>query len=635
MRAINTRLNASEMSANEQIGAKPICLTGKDELSWLAQKTQEMVSKLQSKGEELRLNHDRLQETVAKLASVNSVLEHAVEGIARLDSRDRIAATNGSFASNFGFRRGDMCERPWQSIIQPENHDVFAEAIKTAKSCGKSSIELIACRADKSLFHAEFVFIKSNRTGSDSEGLHIFMKDISERKSLETRIEHQAFHDSLTGLPNRAKFMDRLAHALTRAKRHGVGVSVLFLDLDNFKIINDSLGHEAGDQLLISIAERLKECLREEDTIARLGGDEFTVILEDINSVERAVEVANRIVTSLALPIQLEHCETVAMASIGISFCVGGSEPAEVLLREADTAMYVAKDRGKSGFALFDQSMNQEVVERMEIEMGLRQALERGDFVLEYQPIVSLMSGDVTGVEALIRWDHPERGRIPPDKFIAVAEECGMIVPIGAWVLQKACTDMLAPQFDGLLLSVNISGRQLQRPNFIEMVSETLVDSGFDPGRLQLEVTESVLIGDLSESIDKLHELKDLGVQIAIDDFGTGYSSLSTLNSYPVDVVKIDRSFICRMGEEDEVDAIVGAIVLLCKVLKLEVTAEGLETRQQVQYLQAFGCDTAQGYYFSRPLPLNQFAELMPNGLNLSIALEFRNQEIHNPMQAA
>lgn len=426
--------------------------------------------------------------------------------------------------------------------------------------------------------------------------------------------------------------MDRLTHALQMSRRNGRGLSVLFLDLDNFKIINDSLGHDAGDQLLIQIALRLEECVREGDTIARLGGDEFTILLQDIESIDQATEVAGRIVQALAQPIQLDHGDTVAMASIGIAYSDGGTDSAESILRDADTAMYAAKARGKSGFALFDPAMNEQVVERLELEVGMRQALEKDEFFLEYQPIVNLESGDISGIEALLRWDHPTRGRISPEKFIAVAEDSGMIVPIGVYVLRRACKEFQELEAAGLLddritLSVNVSGRQLNRPEIVQQIESTIEELNFDPKRLIIEVTESVLMSDEMESISKLRKLKSLGVRIAIDDFGTGYSSLSTLNTYPVDVVKIDRAFIQRMGQEEEVDAIVGAIVLLSRVMHLQVTAEGIETRSQVQYLQAFGCDTAQGYYFSRPLTWSALKSLMENGLNLSLTLETPRDE--------
>lgn len=630
-----SKLTAQLDLAGEDSDSVQISLTGNDELSWLAKKTQEMVVRLKDKGEELRQNHDRLQETVSKLASANSVLEHAVEGIARMDPRGRIVATNVSFAQNLGFRRGELSERDWKTVVRQSDHERFQAALHEARTNGKAIVEIQAVKFNRSIFFAEIVIVRSDRPGVKSEGFHLFMKDISERKWLETRIEHQAFHDSLTGLPNRAKFMDRLGHAIQRSKRRESGLAVLFMDLDNFKIINDSLGHDAGDQLLIAIAQRLEGCLRDEDTIARLGGDEFTVLLEDLEGIDYALEVAGRIVETLSSPIHLDHGETVAMASIGIAYSMRGELSAESILRDADTAMYAAKDRGKSGYAVFDPSMNAEVVERMELEVGMRQALERQEFTLEYQPIVNLATGDITGIEALLRWDHPEKGRISPEKFIAVAEDSGLIVPIGAWVLRQACQQAKCLTERGLDLSVNISGRQLQRQDIVETVRTILDETGFDPTFLKLEVTESVLIRHEAESVEKLHHLKSLGIKIAIDDFGTGYSSLSTLNSYPVDIVKIDRTFISRMGQEEEVDAIVGAIVLLSRVMKLEVTAEGLETRQQVQYLQAFGCDHAQGYYFSRPLTWTALEELLAQGLNLSISLEEESQVIRNPILAA
>ena len=635
--ALNTQV--AQLS-EQRLWTEHINLPGKDELSQLASNIDEMVTNLRKGREELTDNNERLQDTVSKLASANSVLEHAVEGIARMNADGKIIATNVSFAENLGYKRGELCEKSWESIVHGADQEQFFDALEVVRVSGKETVEVQAVRNDRSLFHAEISIVRSDRPGVKSEGFHMFMKDITERKWLETRVEHQAFHDALTGLPNRAKFLDRLEHAIPRAKRRENGVAVIFMDLDNFKIINDSLGHQTGDELLIQIAGRLQQFVREEDTIARLGGDEFTVLLQDLHSVDEAIEVTERIVKGLLEPIKLSQGETVAMASIGIAYSEKGQDSAESLLRDADTAMYAAKARGKSGYAVFDQSMNALVVERMELENGLRMAMDQGELMLDYQPIVSLTSGDITGIEALLRWDHPTKGRISPDKFIPVAEDSGLIVPIGAWVLREACLSHLAlikrlPKCRDLTLSVNLSGRQLQRADIVPQIAAIIAETGFDPSLLKLEVTESVLIRDEVESVGKLHELKTLGIKIAIDDFGTGYSSLSTLNSYPVDVVKIDRAFISRMGQEEEVDAIVGAIVLLSRVMHLEVTAEGLETREQVQYLQAFGCDSAQGFYFSKPLCWNTLVDLLDQGLNLSTKLEHTDIFIKNPILAA
>jgi diguanylate cyclase (GGDEF)-like protein/PAS domain S-box-containing protein len=609
--------------ASEQKGtAHQISLSGNDELTWLASKTDDMVAKLQQRREQLRENRDHLQETVSKLASAKSVLEYAVEGIGFIDDNGFFTVSNGSLAAMLGYARDELANVSWKTVIDPSYHKNFQGALANAQKQNKVSLEVTALRKSGAEFHADLVIVRPEGEEETEQGYHLFMKDISERKCLETRIQHQAFHDSLTGLPNRALFMQTLSEAVARAKESGNALSVLFLDLDNFKIINDSLGHESGDQLLIKIAGRLRDCLRAEDMISRLGGDEFTVILEDLESLDRAREIAARIVRALSKPIHLDHGNTVAHASIGIAYVKGSDATAESLLRDADTAMYAAKSRGKSGFVVFDPSMNEQVVERMDLETGMREALDRNEFKLEYQPIVDLTTGSITGVEALLRWDHPEKGRICPDKFIAVAEDCGLIMPIGSWVLRQACMDfekMKEIGGDHLTMSVNLSGRQLQRDESISQIKAILDETGIDPRSLRLEVTESVLIRDETDSVAKLHEIKALGVKIAIDDFGTGYSSLSTLHSYPVDVVKIDREFIQRMGQEEEIDAIVGAIVLLSRVMHLEVTAEGLETLEQVQYLQAFGCNSAQGFYFSPPIPFEGITKLLANGGKMSM----------------
>ena len=634
-----TRLRESVQQVGEE-GADLVLLPGNDELSWLSRTIHGLLSSLEDKQSELIENNDELERTVRELAVSYEVLENAVEGISQLRLDGTVSVANQSFARVLGRSLTDINGMHWSDLISPDRHTSFENCLRNAALHGKNDLELAVQRADGSTFPAEVVVVASLSSDGCLKGYHLFIKDLSDRKRLEAAIEHQAFHDSLTGLPNRAMFMDRLSHALMRAKRYETGVAVLFIDLDNFKIINDSLGHEAGDHLLIEIAGLLKSCLRGNDTLSRLSGDEFTILLQDLTDVYQAMEVADRIVEMLAQPIRLEHGETVAMGSIGIAFSPRGEGFGEALLREADTAMYAAKARGKSGYAVFDPIMNQEVVERMELEVGMRLAMERNDFRLVFQPIVDLTSGNYMGVEALLRWTHPEKGIIPPDKFIAIAEETGLIVQLGAWVLREACEQFneLRRQVElpaKFVLSVNVSGRQLQRPEIVDQIRTILIETGMPPHMLMLEITESVLIKDQAESIKKLHKIKALGVGIAIDDFGTGYSSLSMLNSYPVDVVKIDRSFISRMGEESDVDAIVGAIVLLSRAMRLMVTAEGIETRAQLRYVLAFGCGSAQGYYFSRPLPMAKLIPMFGDGVKVSLALEYDPSAIINPILAA
>ena len=447
------------------------------------------------------------------------------------------------------------------------------------------------------------------------QGVVINSWDVTERKALVEQLSYQAFHDLLTGLPNRALFMDRLEHALTRADRRGSKVAVLFTDVDNFKVINDSLGHKAGDQLLVAIAERLKACLRPEDTAARLGGDEFTILVEDVAGVGEVVQIAERIAEILRPPFALGEQEVFATVSTGIALNSSAQEQAADLLRHTDLAMYRAKRRGKARHEVFEPSMDAKVVERLILETGLRRALVRQQFKVYYQPIVALESGKVAGVEALVRWEHPQRGLLLPEAFLSVAEETGLIVRIGQWVLREAVKQARIwqeryPGTPPLTVSVNLSPRQFFHPN---LVAEVLEESEIEPASLQLEITEGSMATNGTSSSDRtLRNLKRMGVQLAIDDFGLGYSSLSYLKRFPVDFLKIDRSFTAGLGGEpngaSKDTEIVKAMIELTHALGLKVIAEGVETSEQLRRLRNMKCDFAQGNYFSEPLPSEALA---------------------------
>lgn len=444
--------------------------------------------------------------------------------------------------------------------------------------------------------------------------------DLTEHKRLERQLAHQAFHDSLTGLPNRALFLDRLTHALARSERHGTAVAVLFVDLDNFKVVNDSLGHSVGDSLLSEVASRLEDCARAGDTVARLGGDEFTLLLEDLPSRAAATEVAARIADALALPLTLEGRTFSVTASIGLALSSLSAEGAletsgDDLLREADVAMYQAKNSGKARWVVFDRGMNSNAQERMELEGDLRHAIaagapprdadaDCGELILHYQPIVDMDTGILVEVEALVRWQHPKRGLIPPLKFIPIAEECGMITDLGQWVLREACRQTHRwqqdhPQDIPLVVGVNLSVRQLE-PGLVPQIARILAETRLPPSCLKLEITESVMMGNTENTISCLRALKALGVRIAVDDFGTGYSSMAYLSAFPLDTLKIDRAFVSRLHQPDGL-AIVQAIVTLAYTLGLEITSEGIETEAQWQELQALGCHLGQGYFFAAP----------------------------------
>jgi diguanylate cyclase (GGDEF)-like protein len=418
---------------------------------------------------------------------------------------------------------------------------------------------------------------------------------------------HRALHDGLTGLPNRALFRDRLEMALKRIRRRAGKVAVLFLDLDGFKLVNDGLGHDAGDQLLVQVAKRLTKVLRPSDTVARFAGDEFTILSEGILNDGDVGEIAERISAALTEPYVLGRDEISISASIGIAVADGPEDNPDELMRDADAAMYRAKEGGRSRHETFDGSVNARAAKRLELENALHRAWERREFVLQYQPTVKLETGRIVGVEALIRWCHPDRGMLAPAEFIPSAEQNGLIVPVGGWALEEACRQAAdwkdaGPEAAALTIAVNLSAHQLAQPDLVDRLAEILAKTGADPSRLCLEITESVVMEDAESIITSLNDLKALGVSLAIDDFGTGYSSLSYLKRFPMDILKIDRSFVDGLGRDPQSSSIAEAIVSLSHVLGLTATAEGVETAAQLEDLRSLGCDFAQGFYFAPPL---------------------------------
>jgi len=430
------------------------------------------------------------------------------------------------------------------------------------------------------------------------------------------QLTKQAFHDSLTGLPNRALFMDRLAHGLMRARRRHEHLAVLFLDLDRFKVINDTLGHAVGDQLLVEVSNRLSGSLRPGDTVARLGGDEFGLLLEDVADAETADAVALRIEEELAKPLLFEGREVFITASIGISLSSARIGSPEEMLRDADHAMYHAKAKGKARHEVFDSGMSAPALDRMDLEIGLRSAISRHEFRLHYQPILRLDTGRITEVEALIRWQHEMRGLLQPDAFIGLTEEIGLIVPIGQWVLGEACRQARVWQLEfpsdpPLIMSVNLSAKQFQHPQLVDEITQALTESGLEASSLKLDITESVIMQDAPATLARLKELKGLGIRLAIDDFGTGYSSLGYLKRFPVDTLKIDRSFVKGLSKDGKDNAIVRAVVTVAKSLNMDVTAEGVETDQQRVELKTLGCDRGQGFLFARPADAEHVTPLL------------------------
>jgi len=456
-----------------------------------------------------------------------------------------------------------------------------------------------------------------DRTGH-ATGAVIVFRDVSAARAMALQMTHSTQHDLLTGLPNRVLLNDRLSQAIALALRHRRKVAVLVFDLDGFKHINDSLGHPIGDKLLQSVANRLVDSVRGSDTVSRQGGDEFVVLLSEVAQSEDAAITARRTLQAVAEAHSIDEHDFHITTSIGVSVYPDDGLDAETLIKNADTAMYQAKENGRQSYQFFKPAMNVRAVERQSIEENLRRALERQEFSLHYQPKINLKSGKITGAEALLRWTHPTRGPVSPAQFIPVAEDCGLILPIGNWVLREACKQARAWLDAGLPLgtmAVNISSMEFRDDNFLENVFTTLKDTGLDPRSLELELTESVLMKRAESAASVLKTLRASGVQVAVDDFGTGYSSLSYLRKFPIDALKIDQSFVRQITSASDDTTIVTAIISMGRSLKLRVVAEGVETQQELEFLQAHQCDEAQGYYFSRPVLPQIFAKLLKCGI--------------------
>ncbi|HET9316620.1 MAG TPA: EAL domain-containing protein, partial [Vicinamibacteria bacterium] len=430
--------------------------------------------------------------------------------------------------------------------------------------------------------------------------------DITERKRVEEQVRSLAYRDSLTGLPNRLLFHDRLSMAVASAHRHRRGVAVLFLDLDRFKVINDSLGHSVGDRLLQEVAERLRSCVREGDSVARLGGDEFTVLLQDVGTPADAARIAEKVLDSLRVPVRLDGHELFVTGSVGVSLFPEDGQSAETLIKNADTAMYRAKEQGRDGLQLYTPVMSVAALERLALESGLRRALARNEFVLHYQPILDIAGRRLHGVEALLRWRHPELGLLGPDRFLPLAESTGLVLRIGPWVLREACRQVREWQQRGhpeLCLAVNMSVRQFLQPGLLGTVSAVLEETGLAAPHLEIEITETDAMQNAELMGETLRGLVSLGVRLSIDDFGTGYSSLGYLKRFPIQTLKIDRSFVGDVVSDQDDAAIVSAILAMARTLKLHVVAEGVETAEQLEFLSSRGCERAQGFYLGRPLP--------------------------------
>ena len=536
-----------------------------------------------------------------------------------LDGRGVIEFCNDAVLGVTGYAREEMVGKNWFDLCVPEDQREarlrsYVEGLPAGTHVPQDERDVLTRSGD--LRRVEWNVVALRDADGKVTGAAAFGTDVTERRRTADKLLHDAFHDSLTGLPNRALFLDRLEHRLALEKRRPrSSFSVLVLDIDRFKMVNDSLGHARGDQLLVEVARRLQACLRPHDTVARLSGDEFTILLEDVPTSVDARRVAERVQSELRIPFWLGTNEVFSGASIGIAHGSAAYASPEDILRDADTALYRAKAQGRGRCVEFDASMHDRAVELLQLETSLRRALERNELHLHYQPVISLRTGQISGAEALLRWKHPERGLVPPLEFIPLAEETGLIVDIGAWVLREACRQM--KEWQGRLgqpeleIGVNLSSRQFQAPGLVAQVAEVLRETGLSPRCLRLEVTESLLMDKHPNVAETMTELRAMGVRIDLDDFGTGYSSLSYLHQFPIDTLKIDRSFVQRIGENEDGREIVNTILALAESLDMEVVAEGVETEQQLELLRKMHCGFAQGYHLSRPIEAPQFEALI------------------------
>jgi diguanylate cyclase (GGDEF)-like protein/PAS domain S-box-containing protein len=549
----------------------------------------------------------------------HQAFDHAPIGMALASPEGCWLQVNHSLCEIVGYSESELLEQNYEALVHPDDLSDFTSEINQMLE-GKSLTRQIELRLVHELGREVWTLLGvSLLSGAQDETAHLIfqIQDITDRKRAEKQLLHEAYHDALTGLPNRAWFVEQLGISLNNAKQGDSKLfGILFLDLDRFKVINDSIGHMYGDQLLVGIADRLRKCLRPCDKVARLGGDEFTILLNDIQEVAEVIEVANRIQKEVAQPFRLSGYETFTTVSIGIALYNAGYDKPEDLLRDADTAMYQAKSAGKAQYVMFDKGMHARAMNLLHLETDLRRAIDRQEFAIQYQPIVSLKTGKLSGFEALVRWHHPERGLIPPDKFISVAEETGLIVPIGQWVLAEACAQMkiwekLYSSNLPLLMSVNLSSKQFTHLELIEQIIQILQTTGISPSQLKLEITESVVMENVEVASQMLQQLRSLGIELSIDDFGTGYSSLSYLHRLPIDTLKIDRSFVSRIQENNENKEIVRTIILLAQNLGMGVIAEGVETKEQVERLRELNCEHGQGYFFSKPIDSESAGKLI------------------------
>jgi diguanylate cyclase (GGDEF)-like protein/PAS domain S-box-containing protein len=537
-----------------------------------------------------------------------------VDGILAFDRNGRFIVWNPALEQITGLKKSDVLGKDALEVfplLKETREDRFIhEALNGKAGVVKDRIYHRSGR-EPSFLEAHYGPVLSE-AGSIVGGFAL-IRDISERKRSEARLQQAVNYDALTGLPNRTLFLDRLVQAVARTFWRKRLVAVLLLNLNRFKLINDTLGHNVGDQLLKAVSERFVTCVRDGDTVARLGGDEFAVILEDIAVAQDVIVIIQKVLEAFKKPFLSEDRELFAAPTVGISLYPNDGEDVETLVKNADTAMSRAKELGKS-YQFFSPEMNAKATKRLVLESSLRRALERQEMLLHYQPRIDLSTGQITGMEALVRWQHPDLGLVPPAEFIPLAEETEVIIPLGEWVLRTACLQSKIWKRDGFRLipvAVNLSPRQLRHQDLVEVVERVLKETNLDPSHLELELTESVLLENIETTIGTLRQLQKMGIQIAIDDFGTGYSSLSYLKRFPINCLKIDRSFVADIPTDPDNAAIVKAIITLSHTLNLKVIAEGVETMKQLEFLRSIGCHEMQGYLFSKPVPADQATRLL------------------------
>ncbi len=583
----------------------------------LERRVAERTAELSRINKKLRMEIIERKRAEEKLSLDAKIIESSNEAILIMDSKGRIIDVNLSFCNVTGYTLEEIQGRD-PLVMQAKKKDsrTAHEIRRAVAQKGHWQGEIWNKRKNGEVYP---VLMSISAVLNDDRKITHYVgifSDITRIKRTEARLHHLAHNDPLTALPNRVLFKDRLSQAMAQADRNRAVVVLMLLDLDRFKNVNDTYGHTVGDQLLASVAKRLAQCVRRTDTVARLGGDEFTVILTGVEDTQGAATVARKIVEVLSEPFNIGGLVLYITASIGITVYPFDAKESDRLFQNADTALYYAKQQGRDNCQFFSEEMNLKVMERLELELDLRAALERKEFIIYYQPVIDFQTGQIISAEALIRWNHPRRGLLPPAKFIPVAEETGLILPIGEWVLRTACSQNSYWQGLGLPpipVAVNVSGRQLRQQDLVQMVMRILEETGMDSSCLELELTESVAEGNAENTIKLFGQLREKGVKISIDDFGTGYSSLSYLKKFPIEKLKIDRSFIKDIASDPDDAAIVEAIVGVARALKLKVVAEGVESEEQLGFLKAHGCDAWQGFCFCKPATAEEFTELLIN----------------------